>query len=99
MGRKNFLDMSIDLFTYQAPLPEKLIVRLTAKAAHNRIGEWIEVNGVRMLKVYVTAAPIKGASNAAMIELLAKEWGVAKSAITIVAGHTVKVKTLKITTA
>jgi uncharacterized protein YggU (UPF0235/DUF167 family) len=88
--------MAMDLFTYQTPLPETLVVRLTAKAAHNRVGDWIEVNGVRMLKVYVTAAPVKGASNAAMIELLAKEWGVAKSAISIVAGHTVKVKTLKV---
>lgn len=89
----------LDLFSCQQPLPETIVVKLTPKAAHNRIGDWIEVNGVRMLKVYVTAAPIKGASNAAMIELLAKEWGVAKSAIAIVAGHTVKVKTLKITTA
>ncbi len=91
--------MMIDLFTHTQPLPETIVVKLTPKAAYNRIGDWMEVNGVRMLKVYVTAAPIKGASNAAMIELLAKEWGIAKSTITIVAGHTVKVKTLKITTA
>ena len=90
--------MTFDLFSPQQPLPETIIVKLTPKAARNRIGDWMEVNGVKMLKVYVTAAPIKGASNAAMIELLAKEWGVAKSAITIVAGQTVRVKTLKIAT-
>ena len=42
----------------------------------------------RALKISVTAAPEGGKANEAVIALLAKEWGVAKSAISVVTGAT-----------
>jgi uncharacterized protein YggU (UPF0235/DUF167 family) len=38
------------------------------------------------IKVAVTAAPADGKANAAVIALLAKAWGLPKSAFTVVAG-------------
>ena len=40
------------------------------------------------LKVAVTAVPEKGKANEALIALLAKEWHLARSAITLAAGAT-----------
>ena len=48
------------------------------------------------LKVAVTSPPVDGEANAAVIELLAKELGVAKSAIAIVAGASSRRKTVSI---
>ena len=39
------------------------------------------------LKVALTAPPVEGAANAALVKLLAKKLGVAKSAVTIVRGE------------
>jgi uncharacterized protein len=50
----------------------------------------------RALKVAVTAAPEAGKANAAVIALLAKEWGVAKSAISVVMGATDRRKVVEI---
>lgn len=50
----------------------------------------------RALKISVTAAPERGKANEAVIALLAKEWGVAKSAISVVAGATGRRKLVEI---
>ena len=50
----------------------------------------------RALKVSVTAAPEDGKANEAVIALLAREWGVAKSAISVVAGATDRRKLVEI---
>lgn len=49
------------------------------------------------LKVAVTAPPVDGEANAAVIELLAKQLGVAKSAVEVVAGASSRRKTVRIT--
>ena len=46
------------------------------------------------LKVKVTALPVDGAANEACIKLLAKELGLKKSQITILAGHKSRRKTV-----
>lgn len=76
--------------------PKTLLVRLTPKAAKDRIGEWAETEkGEKILKVYVTAVPEKGKANAALIALLSKTWKIPKSSIEIVKGDTDRVKTLR----
>jgi len=47
-----------------------------------------EVSGVQgdALRVKLTAPPVEGAANAALIELLARQLGVRKSAVAIVGG-------------
>ncbi len=49
-----------------------------------------------MLKVKVTAPPEKGKANKCLVEFLAKQLGVKKNQISIVAGQTNPVKTISI---
>jgi uncharacterized protein (TIGR00251 family) len=48
------------------------------------------------LKVAVTSPPVDGEANAAVIELVAKSLGVAKSAVEVVAGASSRRKTLRV---
>lgn len=48
------------------------------------------------LKVSVTSPPVDGEANAAVIELLAKTLGVARSAVSVVAGATSRRKTVRV---
>ena len=66
-------------------------VRVTPHAKQNKV---VESDGV--LRVYTTVAPEKGKANAAVIELLAKRFGVAKSQIKIVRGDTTRDKVIEI---
>jgi len=73
----------------------RLRVRLTPKARHNAIeGLAPEADGSVMLKVAVTAVPEKGRANEALIGLLAKEWRIARSSITLESGATDRRKLL-----
>ena len=49
------------------------------------------------IKVYLTAAPVKGKANKELIKLLAEELGVGKSGIRILKGERNKEKVLEIT--
>lgn len=49
------------------------------------------------LKVAVTSPPVDGEANAAVIELVAKSLGVAKSAVEVVAGASSRRKTIRVT--
>ena len=72
-------------------------VRLTPKAKRNHVlGLIDDSEGGTLLRVGVTAAPERGKANAALIGLLAKEWGVAKSHIRVVQGATERRKMLHI---
>lgn len=48
------------------------------------------------LKVAVTSPPVDGEANAAVIELFAKQLGIARGAVEVVAGTTSRRKTLRI---
>ncbi|HET9627420.1 MAG TPA: DUF167 domain-containing protein [Kofleriaceae bacterium] len=49
------------------------------------------------LKVSVTAPPVDGEANAAVIELFAKQLGIARGKVAIVAGASSRRKTLQLT--
>jgi uncharacterized protein YggU (UPF0235/DUF167 family) len=74
-----------------------LYVRLTPKAALDRI-EGIETaaDGRSHLKARVRAVPENGAANAALVRLVAKALGVPGSAVSVVAGGTSRLKTLRV---
>ena len=61
-------------------------------------GSRAAIAGVRdgCLLVRVTAPPVDGAANAAVIEILAKALGRPRRSVTIVAGHTARRKTIEI---
>jgi uncharacterized protein (TIGR00251 family) len=48
------------------------------------------------LKVAVTAPPVDGEANAAVIELIAKTLGVARGAVEVIAGATSRRKTIRV---
>ncbi|NDV87458.1 DUF167 domain-containing protein [Aurantimonas aggregata] len=72
-------------------------VRLTPKSAADRIeGVVAASDGSLRLKARVRAVPEDGKANKAVEQLLAKALGVPKSAVSIVAGHAARSKTLRV---
>jgi uncharacterized protein (TIGR00251 family) len=49
------------------------------------------------IKIWVTAPPVDGEANAAVIELVSKQLGVARGAIEVIAGASSRRKTLRVT--
>ena len=80
----------------------RVSIRVAPKASRNAVtgvadaADGLHGAGGRVLKVSVTAAPEDGKANAAVIELLAKQWRVPKSSVSVVQGHTDRNKTLHV---
>lgn len=75
----------------------RLRVRLTPRAASDRLGRLETLaDGNEVLITHVRALPADGAANAALTRLIAASLGVAKTKVEVVAGHTSRVKTVKI---
>ena len=78
-----------------ATLTMSMLVRVKViprSAASEIVGELADGT----LKVKIAAPPERGKANEALIALLASHFGVPKSAITIVSGHTSALKLVKI---
>lgn len=72
-------------------------VRLTPNGGRDAIdGIEADAQGERHLKVRVRAVPEKGLANKALVAIVAKAAGVAKSAVTLVSGETQRKKILRI---
>jgi len=81
----------------RSPAGVRVRLKVTPKAKRNQFGGLLdEPDGGKALKVGVTAAPEGGKANEAVITLLAREWGVAKSAISVVSGATDRRKLVEI---
>lgn len=72
--------------------PARISVRLSPRASRE------EIAGERedALQVRVTAPPVDGAANEALVRLLAKRLRVAKGAVTIVSGETARTKVVQV---
>jgi len=85
-----------------SPAGVRVWLRVTPKAKHSQFGGLADepdggpAGQARALKVAVTAAPEGGKANDAVIALLAREWGVAKSAVSVVSGATGRRKLVEI---
>lgn len=67
-------------------------VRVQPRASRTELaGEYGEA-----VKVRLTAPPVEGAANEALVEFLSDRLGVAKSAVRIVRGHTGRDKTVQV---
>ncbi len=85
-----------DLFQ-ELPGALRLNLKLTPKANKTALlGTAKDAAGQTYLKASVTAVPENGKANIALIKLLAKEWKIAKSHITIIRGATNTRKTIEI---
>jgi uncharacterized protein len=79
--------------------PERLIlfVRLTPKGGRDAIdGVKTGTDGKAHLKIRVSAPPEDGKANAALLALIAKVCGVAKSSVYIISGETSRLKQVAI---
>lgn len=74
-----------------------IAMRLTPKAAVDRIEGIVTLaDGRSMLQARVRAVPEKGKANAALEMLLAKALGVPKSAVSVIAGGTSRLKSVRV---
>lgn len=71
-------------------------VRLTPKGGRDAIDGWGEHLNERVLKARVSAPPEDGKANAALIALLAKALGIAKSRVTLASGDASRLKTIEL---
>lgn len=76
--------MDIEQFR-RSPRPLRLSVKVTPKSSRNQI---VEVQADGTWRIKVAAAPEKGKANAELCDFLAREFGVARSQVEVVAGHT-----------
>ena len=71
----------------------RLAVRLTPRAAHNRVvGLAADAEGRSVLQIRLTAPPVEGAANAALIAFLAKTLGLRQSDVIIRSGQKGRLK-------
>ena len=74
-----------------------LTVRVTPKSAKEKIeGVRIESDGRPVLSVRLSAPPVEGAANAALVAFLAHHWRIPKRAVKLLSGETARVKRLAI---
>ncbi len=72
-----------------------LSVRLTPRGGRDALdGVETLADGRSVLKARVRAAPTEGEANAALIQLLAKEFRLSRSQLSIVAGASARLKTV-----
>ena len=69
----------------RAPRPLRLSVKVIPKSSRNEI---VEVQADGTWRIKIAAVPEKGKANAELCEFLAREFGVARSKVDVVAGHT-----------
>jgi len=75
----------------------ELFVRLTPKAAADCLcGIGLDADGRARLQARVRAAPEKGAANAALERLIAEKLGLPRSRVSVTAGHTARLKTVRV---
>lgn len=75
----------------------RLRIRLTPGSKKERLGGvFSDSDGIGWLKANVRAVPEDGKANAALIRLLAKTLGIAKSSIHHLSGHTSRMKVFEL---
>ena len=83
----------------------RISIRLQPRASRDEVAGWEESgkpsqsknNEIDLvLRVRVRAAPVGGAANTSLIQLLAKKLGVAKSRVSLVSGATARNKVVEI---
>lgn len=72
-------------------------VRVTPRAARAAVeGLAADAEGRPLLKVCVTAVPADGAANQAVLALLAREWRLPKTALSVAQGASARIKTIAV---
>jgi hypothetical protein len=75
----------------------RLTVRVTPRGGRDAVEGWTaDAEGRALLKVRVAAAPSDGAANEAVLAVVARALGLAKSRVRLAGGASARVKTLEI---
>ncbi|HEY3348095.1 MAG TPA: DUF167 domain-containing protein [Nitrospirota bacterium] len=82
----------MQLTTKESPDGVSFSVKVLPRSSRSEIVG--EAEGV--LRVKLTAPPVEGAANKALVELLAKKLGVSKSSVEIISGETSKNKLVRV---
>lgn len=78
-------------------MPVRIAVRLTPRGGRDAVEGWVkDAEGRPLLKARVSAPPVEGEANAALIKLIAKALGAPRGAVRIASGETARVKMLEI---
>lgn len=88
--------MSIILGLLCAEIPAALQVRVSAKAAANRLKVEYKTDGSMLVRAYVTVAAEDGKANKAVLRLLADDLDLPISAFRIIKGELCRDKVVKI---
>ena len=73
-------------------------LKVTPGAKADRVdGVELQDDGTALLRVRLKAPPADGKANQALVKLLAKRWGLARSDVTLAAGQTGRRKRLQLT--
>ena len=78
----------------RAPGGVRVRIKVSPKAAQDRVGGVVDGGQGAVLKVGVTAAPQGGKANAQVIKLLAREWRLPRSRLHVAAGAQSRAKIL-----
>lgn len=74
------------------PAGATVVVRVTARSAHDRVEGWRE----EYLVVRTTAPPLEGRANEAVRRLIARAVGVAPSRVQVIRGERAREKTVRV---
>lgn len=75
-------------------ISKKIFIYLTPRASQDKILGTLEKDNKIYLRVSVMAPPKEGEANAALIQFLAKTWGIPKTHIQLISGSQTRYKTL-----
>ena len=79
------------------PMTARLAIKLTPRAAADRIDGWdVDPDGRPVLKVRVRAQPVEGEANAALTAFLAKALNVPKRDVTLARGGQSRLKMIEV---
>lgn len=79
------------------PGPLRLAIRVTPRGGRDAVDGWTtDAEGRPLLKIRVRAPPADGAANAAVLAVIARALGLPKSALSLAAGASARVKQVEV---
>ena len=80
----------------QSRKQKKILLKVRAGAKQSSVDGWIIINDKEYLKISIKSPPEKGKANKEIIEYLAEELAIPKSAIEITSGKTSQFKVVNL---
>ena len=88
--------MNINEFLKTNKNGSELLVYLMPGAKHEKIIGTVDINNIKAIKISVKAKPIDNMANIALIKFLSNIFDVPRSSISIISGHSSRLKKIYI---